>query len=198
MTGKGDPFPFCPPGAGGIQARHSVDTGLINPDIAASRSPPRGRTSTTTAIRTSMLRTISGATICIAMTRVTSPTSQRRSAVKIAPRGCRFPGAMRTATGAWICMSALSGIDFADDGRAICLTDWDHDGDVDSWVSNRSAPQLRLMRNESTGDNHFLGIRLRGVQCNRDAIGARVTVYPMGSGKPLSKTLRAGDGYLAQ
>jgi hypothetical protein len=95
-------------------------------------------------------------------------------------------------------VSALSGIDFSDDGRAICLSDWDHDGDVDFWVSNRSAPQLRLMRNESAGDNHFLGIRLRGVQSNRDAIGARVTVYPMGNGKPLSKTLRAGDGYLAQ
>ena len=95
-------------------------------------------------------------------------------------------------------VSALSGIDFADDGRAVCLSDWDHDGDVDFWVSNRSAPQLRLMRNESTGDNHFLGIRLRGVECNRDAIGARVTVYPVGHGKPLSKTLRAGDGYLAQ
>jgi len=95
-------------------------------------------------------------------------------------------------------VSALSGIDFADDGRAICLSDWDHDGDVDFWVSNRSAPQLRLMRNESKGDNHFLGIRLRGVECNRDAMGARVTVYPVGNGKPLSKTLRAGDGYLAQ
>ena len=30
-------------------------------------------------------------------------------------------------------ISGVSGIDFADDGRGIGLTDWDHDGDLDAW-----------------------------------------------------------------
>jgi hypothetical protein len=30
------------------------------------------------------------------------------------------------------------------------------------------------LRNEATGANHWLGVRLQGVQANRDAIGARL------------------------
>ena len=40
-------------------------------------------------------------------------------------------------------VSAVSGIDFPEDGRALCLVDWDHDGDLDD------SPQNNLK-----GDDH--------------------------------------------
>ena len=94
--------------------------------------------------------------------------------------------------------SAGSGLDLSDDGRAVALTDWDGDGDVDLWISNRNAPRLRFMRNDSPTKNHFLGIRLigNGTTTNRDAIGARIEV--VASGGRSIKTLRAGEGFLAQ
>jgi Flp pilus assembly protein TadD len=102
-------------------------------------------------------------------------------------------------------ISALSGLDFPDDGRAVALVDWDHDGDVDLWISNRNAPRLRLLRNELPRSNGYLALRLRGngTTTNRDAIGARVQVVvksdegPSGEVK-LINTLRAGEGFLAQ
>ena len=95
-------------------------------------------------------------------------------------------------------ISAVAGFDYPEDGRAICLTDWDHDGDLDFWLSNRTAPQLRFLRNDATKGNHFLALRLRGTKGNRDAIGARVEVALPGRAVPLLRTVRAGDGYLAQ
>ena len=74
--------------------------------------------------------------------------------------------------------------------------DWDLDGDLDLWFSNRTGPTLRLVRNEGTASHHFLALSLVGESCNRDAIGARVEVTT-GAGK-LVRTLHAGDSYLAQ
>lgn len=102
-------------------------------------------------------------------------------------------------------VSVGSGLDFADDGRAVALADWDHDGDLDIWISNRTAPQLRLMRNDTPVSSHFLSLRLQGngTTTNRDAIGARVevTLEIPNSQLPipkLIKTLRAGEGFIAQ
>ena len=96
-------------------------------------------------------------------------------------------------------VSAVTGLDVPDDGRAMGCTDWDLDGDLDFWVANRSGPQLRFFRNDVPTDYHYLAIRLVGSQCNRDAIGARVELELKDATKTrLVKTLRAGDGYLAQ
>ena len=78
-------------------------------------------------------------------------------------------------------ISAATGLDFADDARGLATVDWDHDGDLDLWITNRTGPRLRLMRNEtSTNDqpaaHNFVIFKLRGTNCNRDAIGARVEV----------------------
>jgi tetratricopeptide (TPR) repeat protein len=113
-------------------------------------------------------------------------------------RNCCFlnTGGPRFAT-----ISAVSGLDFPDDGRAVAVVDWDQDGRLDLWVSNRNAPRLRLMRNTAPTDNHFLALRLEGNgrTTNRDAIGARVEVVsPQLNGKRLIRTLRAGEGLLAQ
>ena len=82
---------------------------------------------------------------------------------------------------------------FHDDGRAIATVDWDHDGDLDLWISNRSAPRLRLMRNDLPRTNHFIALRLQGngTTTNRDAIGARIELILDGTenSKPLIQTL---------
>jgi thiol-disulfide isomerase/thioredoxin len=94
-------------------------------------------------------------------------------------------------------VSAVSGLDFADDGRGLALVDWDHDGDIDMWSANRTAPAVRFLRNEMHGYNNYLALRLQGTTCNRDAIGARITVFGE-SGFRRTKTLYAGNAYLSQ
>ena len=97
-------------------------------------------------------------------------------------------------------VSGLSGFDFLDDGRALSLGDWDFDGALDFWVYNRNSPRLRLMRNNTLSADpnsaHWIAFSLRGVTCNRDAIGARVEVTTA-SGTQM-RTLRAGEGFLSQ
>ena len=108
-------------------------------------------------------------------------------------------------------VSATSGIDFPDDGRALVVVDWDQDGDLDLWVSNRNAPRLRLLRNDIPKPGRFVSLRLvgNGTTTNRDAIGARVELVldseksklgTTASANPpkLVKTLRAGEGFLSQ
>ncbi len=103
-------------------------------------------------------------------------------------------------------VSAISGWDFPEDGRAIAQVDWDQDGDLDYWICNRNGPQLRFLRNDMPHENHSLMIRLQGTTCNRDAIGARLEVVfasddqpsDTGTGRRTIKTLRAGEGFLAQ
>ena len=98
-------------------------------------------------------------------------------------------------------VSGLSGIDLPDDGRALALSDWDGDGDVDPWISNRTGPQLRLFRNNTDGRARHLGLRLigNGSTVNRDAIGARIEIGGKDpTTKPQIATTRAGEGFLAQ
>jgi thiol-disulfide isomerase/thioredoxin len=95
-------------------------------------------------------------------------------------------------------VSATSGLDFDDDARSPVSIDWDRDGDLDLWVANRTAPQLRFLRNDMSTGNHFVSFRLRGTRTNRDGIGARVEVFAKGEDLKLIKTLKAGDGFLGQ
>ena len=92
--------------------------------------------------------------------------------------------------------SAVLGIDFMDDARAVVTTDWDGDGDLDIWLRNRTGPQLRLLRNDTPRDRHWIAFELVGKQANRDAIGARVAVEA--GGRRMVRTVTSGDGYLAQ
>ena len=94
-------------------------------------------------------------------------------------------------------ISGISGLDLPDDGRAACLTDWDQDGDLDVWINNRSAPQVRFFRNNNPGKMPGLTLKLVGKSCSRDAIGARVILHLDGQ-KSQSRSVTAGSGFLAQ
>ena len=106
---------------------------------------------------------------------------------------------LNTGDGRFADISTLSGFDYSDDARAIGLTDWDHDGDVDLWVSNRNAPRIRMLQNVGHPQHHFFAIQLIGTRCNRDAIGARVDLFVDElPAKPLVRCVHAGSGYLSQ
>ena len=91
--------------------------------------------------------------------------------------------------------SMLCGFDLPEDGRAIAICDWDQDGALDFWVANRTAPQLRLMKNDCPAKGNHVTFVLEGTRSNRDAVGARVLAITA-SGKKLSRTVRAGEGFL--
>ncbi len=96
-------------------------------------------------------------------------------------------------------VSAVTGLDFPDDGRGLAMVDWDRDGDLDLWLANRTGPRLRLMLNRGADGNAFVAFRLRGTTSNRDAIGARVEVELEDSrGGMLARTIYAGDAFLSQ
>ena len=99
-------------------------------------------------------------------------------------------------------VASVSGFDFLNDGRALGATDWDHDGDIDFWVTNRNAPAVRFVENRLSENSKtgFISFRLTGVMCNRDAIGARLKLEFERKGESVARiqSVRAGDGFLAQ
>ncbi len=105
---------------------------------------------------------------------------------------------LNTGDGRFSEAAALLGLDFDDDARAVAVVDWDGDGDMDLWVANRTGPRIRLLRNEVRAPGASLALRLRGERANRDGIGARVEVRGTGGRLLNWRTLRAGEGYLAQ
>ena len=58
--------------------------------------------------------------------------------------------------------------------RGAAVVDFDDDGDLDLFVANLD-DRPALYRNDAPGGN-WLGLRLEGVSCNREAVGARVVV----------------------
>jgi hypothetical protein len=58
--------------------------------------------------------------------------------------------------------------------RGCAFGDFDNDGDVDILIMNVNEPPS-LLRNDLSGSNHWLKVRLVGTKSNRSAIGARVT-----------------------
>jgi enediyne biosynthesis protein E4 len=68
---------------------------------------------------------------------------------------------------------AGSGISAPHASRGCAFGDFDNDGDMDILVSNMNEPPS-LLRNDVSGNNHWLKVLLIGVQTNRSAIGTRV------------------------
>ena len=78
-------------------------------------------------------------------------------------------------------------------GRTLVRIDFNRDGREDFAVSHLDAP-VALLRNQSPQAGHFLAVQLRGVSCNRDAVGATVTLV-MRDGRRRVRQVTAGDGY---
>jgi tetratricopeptide (TPR) repeat protein len=112
-------------------------------------------------------------------------------------RNCCF---LNTRSQRFANVSAAAGLDHIGDGRAYALADWDHDGDLDLWTTNRTAPRVQFLRNNSGKKHHYLNLKLtgNGTTTNRDAIGARAEVLLDADQPPLVKSLRAGEGFLGQ
>jgi peroxiredoxin len=120
---------------------------------------------------------------------------------KLIGQGLSFSGRetncffLNKGDGTFATAGAVTGWDFPDDSRAIGLADWDGDGDLDAWLSNRNAPQLRFLRNDTAGKASLM-LLLEG-KINHEAAGARVTVTLKGQ-PPLIRTVKLGEGFEAQ
>jgi hypothetical protein len=78
--------------------------------------------------------------------------------------------------------------------RGLTIGDYNNDGRIDVLVGvNNSAPVL--LRNNAGEGNHWVGLKLQGTSCNRDAYGARIT-WSVG-GKTRTKQKVSGGSYLS-
>jgi hypothetical protein len=80
-------------------------------------------------------------------------------------------------------------------GRGAAFGDIDNDGRIDIVVTNNNGP-VRLLLNQTAPAGHWLEVRLQGVKCNRDGIGARVAVLREGHA-PLWRRVHADGSYLS-
>ncbi len=80
-------------------------------------------------------------------------------------------------------------------GRGLAYGDFDRDGDLDLLITTNNGPSY-LYRNDQTGGNRSIRIRLVGTKSNRDAIGASVKVFHGESTQ--SRLVKSGSSYLSQ
>lgn len=87
------------------------------------------------------------------------------------------------------------GLDSLRDGRGLAVSDFDGDGGLDFIINNYNAPAQYFV-NKVPKRGHWLRVRLRGRESNRDGIGAIVRATT-GSKKQM-RVISAGDGYASQ
>jgi len=78
--------------------------------------------------------------------------------------------------------------------RGLAVGDFDNDGFLDVLIAENGGTPT-LLRNKCGSGNHWLGIKLQGVNCNRDAIGARITWSAGGITR--TKLKNGGGSYLS-
>ncbi len=86
------------------------------------------------------------------------------------------------------------GVEAAHSSRGCAIGDFDNDGDVDILIVNHNQPPS-LLRNDVTGNHHWIKVKLHGVQSNRGAIGGRVTVHY--GGKIQTQEVLSQSSYLS-
>jgi enediyne biosynthesis protein E4 len=86
------------------------------------------------------------------------------------------------------------GVDALHSSRGCAFGDFDNDGDVDIVIVNHNEPPS-LLRNDLGAANHWLKFKLIGVESNRGAVGARVTVRY--GGKVQAQEVLSQSSYLS-
>jgi enediyne biosynthesis protein E4 len=74
--------------------------------------------------------------------------------------------------------------------RGLAIGDYNNDGRIDVLIGNNGGAPILLKNNAGEG-NHWLGVRLQGTGCNRDAIGATLT---WSAGGVTRKRLKSNGG----
>ncbi len=77
-------------------------------------------------------------------------------------------------------------------GRALWTTDVNRDGKNDVVVTH-TREQIGLLVNQTSDENHRIGLKLVGTACSRDAVGAVIRFQV--DGKPRTLWILSGDGY---
>jgi hypothetical protein len=93
-------------------------------------------------------------------------------------------------------VSASAGPVFAKSfpSRGLTIGDYNNDGRIDVFIGNNGAAPVLLKNNGGEG-NHWVGVKLQGTDCNRDAVGARLTWSVNGTVR--RKLRNAGGSYLS-
>ena len=86
------------------------------------------------------------------------------------------------------------GVEASHSSRGCAFGDFDNDGDVDILIMNQNEPPS-LLRNDLSGNRHWIKVKLTGTQSNRSGIGARVTVRY--GGKIQTQEVMAQSSYLS-
>ena len=78
--------------------------------------------------------------------------------------------------------------------RGLAVADLWNDGRMSAVVNNMNG-QPMLLVNQSANKNHWLGVASRGRKCNRDGIGAKVTVFA--GDRKFVQEVRSGSSYIS-
>jgi hypothetical protein len=78
--------------------------------------------------------------------------------------------------------------------RGLAVGDFNNDGRVDVLIANNGGAPV-LLRNNAGRENHWLGLKLQGTNCNRDAVGAVISWSAGGVKRSRLKT--NGGSYLS-
>jgi enediyne biosynthesis protein E4 len=79
--------------------------------------------------------------------------------------------------------------------RGLAIGDLWNDGRMSAVVNNMSGQPMLLVNQAFNNQNHWLGVIARGTKSNRDAIGAKVTVFV--AGRKFVQEVRSGSSYIS-
>lgn len=80
--------------------------------------------------------------------------------------------------------------------RGLITLDWNNDGRVDVVTTDLKEP-IALLENQTDSTYHWIKLRLVGTLCERDAIGATLSLR-LQTGRRLTRKIQTGDGYMSK